>query len=380
MTWDWFHLGNPEALHWLWLLVPMSLLFAYDWRRRQRVLRLFVERSLLDEVSPRRSVGRPIVKFALLCLALASLVVALARPQWDPKQIEIHQAGQNLLFCVDVSNSMRCRDVDPSRLEAAKAAIKSLLSDLPAGNQVGLLAYAGNAELKCPLTPNYRHLALEVDRLTYNSVSEGGSNLGDAIFKATRDVFGLRPEPANTSQADGGEGGQGRDKTAGEMTRLEPEARDEDIANVLIVLTDGENHEGHAKAAAQRAHELGVGIYIISLGTEAGGPIPIGENGQARYLEYKGERVITRVDNATLRGIIDGLNERVGYLAAGSANVDLTDIYENVIARQGQEIKTLRQTVWQEQFQLFVGIGLGLLMVSGLLSEQRPGGRRREGR
>jgi len=139
MSPDFFNLERPELLQWLWLLVPLALLFVWDLRRRQRVLRLFVSQSLLDDVSPRRSVKRPVVKFVLLTLGLALLVLALARPRWDPQQIELEQRGQNLLFCLDVSNSMRARDVDPSRLEAAKESIRSLVSQLPAGNQVGLL-------------------------------------------------------------------------------------------------------------------------------------------------------------------------------------------------------------------------------------------------
>ncbi|HOW18728.1 MAG TPA: hypothetical protein PLC79_06790, partial [Phycisphaerae bacterium] len=107
MNEQFFNLGNPRALQLLWLLVPLAALFAYDLRRRHRVLRLFVARSLLDDVSPRRSIRRPIVKFAVLLAGLAVLVFALARPRWDPKEIELEQQGQNLLFVLDVSNSMR---------------------------------------------------------------------------------------------------------------------------------------------------------------------------------------------------------------------------------------------------------------------------------
>ncbi len=366
MNEQFFNLGNPRALQLLWLLVPLVALFAYDLRRRQRVLRLFVARSLLDDVSPRRSIRRPIVKFAVLLAGLAVLVFSLARPRWDPKEIELEQQGQNLLFVLDVSNSMRARDVDPSRLEAAKAAIRTLVNALPAGNQVGLLAYAGSAELKCPITPNYTHFLSVLERTTYNTVDVGGSNLGDAIDKATREVFGLS-EAASAAKNDAV-----RKKPAvGETVMKGEAAAPKETPNVLIILTDGENHEGYAKEMAEKAHRLGVAIYIIGLGSTAGAPIPIEVDGKMTTLKFKGQEVITKLDDASLRRIVESIPSRSGYLPAGTSNVDLVDIYNRVISKQGMERKRLRYTVWQEKFQLFVGLGMVLIVLSTLISEQR---------
>lgn len=359
-----FNLAWPEALQWLWLLAPLAVLFALDQRRRRRVLRLFIERSLLDEVAPGRSVARPIVKFALWSAGVGALVVALAGPRWDPRHIELEQRGQNLLFCLDVSNSMRARDVDPSRLEAAKSAIRTLLERLPAGHQVGLLAYAGEAQLQCPLTPNYRHMVSVLDRVTYNSTDVGGTDLGRAIIKAV-EAFGLR-RPGQEA------GANATTKPArGTVIKAEQpeEARD---ANVLVVLTDGESHETGAREAAREAHDLGVGIYIIGLGTPEGAPIPIEVDGQVTHLKYKGEEVITRFDDASLRQVIEGLPDRCGYLPAGKSNVDLMDVYKRVISQQTAAKKKLSFTVWDEKFQLFVGTGLVLIVAASLISDQRP--------
>ncbi len=368
MSPDFFNLGDSTALQWLWVLLPLALLFALDLRRRQRVLRLFVSRSLLDDVNPRRSISRPIVRFTILLAGVAVLVFALARPRWAPKEIEFEQQGQNILFLLDVSNSMRARDVDPSRLEAAKAAIHSLVVQLPAGNQVGLLAYAGDAELKCPLTPNYTHFQSVLQRVSYNSVDVGGSNLGDAIYKATHDVFGLSMEP---SDQPGDETSNGQ-PAVGETVMKDEGGPEEDSPNVLIVLTDGESHEGHAREMALEAHQLGVGIYLIGFGSQEGAPIPIEMDGRMDTLKYKGTAVITRLDGESLRQVIEDLPSRRGYLAAGTANVDLADVYDRVISKQGQEKKQLRFTVWQEKFQLFVGLGMALVLLSWLISEQRP--------
>lgn len=260
-----FNLNHPEMLQWLWALAIPAVLFAIDLRRRQKAVALFVSKSLLDDVCPRRSFWRPIVRLAVLLGGLACLIVAAAQPRWDPRQIEMPQEGQNMLFCLDVSNSMRARDVDPSRLEAAKAAIRSLVMKLPAGNQVGLLAYAGKSELKCPLTPNYSHFLSVLQQVTFNSVDEGGTNLGDAIHSSLRNVFGLDPDQAASDK---------KKATATQpSTQLKAE-QPEGLRNadILVVLTDGESHSGDAKNEAEKAHRLGVGIYVIGLGTAAGTP------------------------------------------------------------------------------------------------------------
>lgn len=365
MTDPFFNLAHPQRLQWLWALLPLVVLFAMHLRWRERVVRVFVARSLLHEVAPRRSIRRPIVKFAVFLAGLVALVFAWAQPRWDPKEIEIQHPGQNLLFCLDVSNSMRARDVEPSRLEAAKASIRSLVSELPAGHQVGLLAYAGNAQLKCPLTPNYTHFLSELERLSYNSVDVGGSNLGDAIDRATR-VFGLSETSARAATEDRKKPGAGETVMKGEA------AEERTTPNVLIIFTDGESHEGYAKEMAVKAHRLGVAIYIIGLGSTAGAPIPIEENGRMTTLKFQDREVITRLDDASLRGIIEAIPSHRGYLPAGTSNVDLVDVYNRVISKEGGEQRPLRVTVWQEKFQLFAGIGTVLVLVSSLLSEQRP--------
>lgn len=381
---DAINLAHADVLQWLWLLVPVVILFALDMRRRQRVVQLFVSRSLLDDVSPRRSVVRPIVKFGLLAAGLAVLLFALAQPRWDPQQVELEQRGQNLLFLLDVSNSMRAQDVDPSRLGAAKASIRTLINQLPAGNQIGLLAYAGSAELECPLTPHYGHFLSVLQGVSHDSVDLGGSNLGDAIDRAARQVFGLEP----AADEDDGEAQDTEDETDDasaaaivtdqDRTELDAEQLGPDAkSNVMIILTDGENHEGYAREMARQAHAAGVAIYIIGLGTEAGATIPIEVDGQMTTLKFKGEEVITKYDDASLRGILDGLPDRAGYLPAGASNVDLVDVYQRVVSQQEDELKKLRFTVWQEKFQLFVGIGMILVVTSSLISSQKPEARRR---
>jgi hypothetical protein len=117
---------------------------------------------------------------------------------------------------------------------------------------------------------------------------------------------------------------------------------------------------------------LGVGLYIIGLGTAAGAPIPIEMDGTVTNLKYKGEEVITKFDDASLRAVVEGLPDKCGYLAAGKSNVDLLDVYRRVISQQAAAKKKLSYTVWDEKFQLFVGIGLVLIVLASMISDQRP--------
>jgi Ca-activated chloride channel family protein len=142
--------------------------------------------------------------------------------------------------------------------------------------------------------------------------------------------------------------------------------------NVMVILTDGENHEGHAREMAMEAHQLGVGIYIIGVGSDEGAPIPVEVDGKAATLKYKGTEVITRLDDDSLRRVIEDIPARRGYLAAGTSIVDLADVYERVISKQGTQTKARRFTVWQEKFQLFVGLGMALIVLCTFISERRP--------
>ena len=205
------------------------------------------------------------------------------------------------------------------------------------------------------------------NRLSFNSVDLGGSNLGDAIYKATHKIFGLGNDGAEDDNEEAGK------KPAVGETVMKGEAQpDEQSPNVIIILTDGESHEGHAREMAMEAHRLNVAIYIIGFGSKAGAPIPIEIDGKMTMLKYKGMEVTTSFNDESLRKVIDSIPSRCGYLTAGTSNVDLFDIYKRVISKGGVETKRRRFTVWQEKFQLFVGIGMALLVISSLINEQRP--------
>jgi Ca-activated chloride channel family protein len=240
---------------------------------------------------------------------------------------------------------------------------------------VGLLVYAGDAVVKCPLTPNFSHFMSVLDVVAYDAVSVAGTNLGRAIDKAIHEVFGRSdvvadPEPESATQP-----AIGRTVMDDERTG-EAEA----IFDHMVIFTDGENHEGHAKEMAKLASQSNISVFIVGIGSEAGATIPIERDGTTTTLRFGDEEVITRLDSQTLASIVlddTGGVRHGGYLPAKTAAVDLREIYDEKIAPMGKRASQRRRTVWQEKFQLFAGAGMLLLIVASLISEQQP--RRRKG-
>jgi Ca-activated chloride channel family protein len=154
----------------------------------------------------------------------------------------------------------------------------------------------------------------------------------------------------------------------------------EAIFDHMVIFTDGENHEGHAKEMAKLASQSNISVFIVGIGSEAGATIPIERDGTTTTLRFGDEEVITRLDSQTLASIVlddTGGVRHGGYLPAKTAAVDLREIYDEKIAPMGKRASQRRRTVWQEKFQLFAGAGMLLLIVASLISEQQP--RRRKG-
>jgi len=334
------NLGNDNAL-WLLFLVPLALVPAYVWCfwRKARTLRILASNEMLAKINPTVSLKKQIFKAGLLIAAFASIVVALTEPKWNPQPQQIKRKGRDVVILLDTSKSMLAEDVTPNRLERSRIAISDLLEVLQ-GDRIAIITFAGVATVKCPLTQDYAFVRMALADISTESTSRGGPQLGDAIRKACEEVF---------------------DKQSREFKDL-------------ILITDGEDHDSFPVQAAQKAAEDGVRIIAIGLGDDAtGSRIPItGPDGQKTFLKYQGQEVWSKLDSDTLREVAYA-TEGGKYLSVSpGTTLDLGRIYEDLIASaQGRELESMTMMKYDEKFQVFVALAIGLLVCEVLIGERR---------
>ncbi len=325
-----FRFANPNWIHAIWpLAVLVVLLFWFDWRRGDvlsRLLSVTMQSRLVQNLSP----ARRWLSIGLLGLAGLSLVVALMRPQWGLTYREAPRVGAQIMVCLDVSKSMLAEDTAPNRLERAKVELTDLLTYLQ-GDQIGLIAFAGRATVVCPLTPDFGFFRLILDNVGPNSVGRGGTRLEEPIRKA---LDGFRTES--------------------------------DVSRIIVLITDGEDHDSHPLDAAKAAAERGVKILTIGFGDESGSEIQYTDPDsgvRSVVRDSNGTPVISRLDGETLRLI--AMETEGAYIPAGTGALDLKSIHDAHIAPLVRGEQDGRgHAVRREAFQWAVLCGLIFLVAS----------------
>ena len=325
-----FRFANPHLL-WLLLVVPvMVIVFAILLRLRKRNLSHFgnieVVKSLLRDVSS----WRVRTKFILFIAAFSALVLAAARPQFGAKLREEKREGVEMMFVVDVSNSMLAEDFTPNRLDRTRYAIDKLFASLNQ-DRVGVVIFAGEAKVQLPITTDYRMARNFAKRLSPSLVEVQGTDVSDAIDLAS----------LSFSQREG-------------------------ASRVMILITDGEAHDADALAAAERAAERGIRIFAIGIGSPQGAPIKI--NGEF-IKDEKGEMVVSRLNEELLQQITEKGNG--AYIRASNAEFGLSEIVSEIEKMEKSELSTLRFDEYNEQFYWILWVVLGLLLIEGLLLGRR---------
>ncbi|MBW1893829.1 MAG: VWA domain-containing protein, partial [Deltaproteobacteria bacterium] len=227
---------NIDMLFLIWVAPLVFGIYWYAWRKKQRSLTLFIEKGLIDRNRITVNYSGRRRRVALMMAAIILIVIAAARPAWNMKSETVEQRGRDVVFLLDVSKSMLAEDLAPNRLERAKLAIKDCIEKLE-GDRVALVVFAGSAAVKCPLTLDYGFFRMMLDHISIDSVSRGGTMIGDALRKVMTDVFDDR-------------------------TR---EFRD------IILITDGEDHESLPVEAAEKAGQKEIRLIAIGLGDENDG-------------------------------------------------------------------------------------------------------------
>lgn len=322
--------------HLLWGVPVLALVYAYGFARKGRALRAFATVNLFEQLMPGVSTRRQRVKAALVLVALALLVVAATGPKWGKTIVDVKRQGIDLMVCLDVSRSMLAEDLRPNRLERAKLELSDMLTALQ-GDRVGLVTFAGNASLACPLTINYGAYRLALDDVTTRSVSRGGSLIGDAVRLAA---------------------GSFSDKAKGHKA--------------ILVITDGEDQESFPVEAARTAfREQGIRVFTVGLGNPGeGARIPVEDRGQRQYLQHGGQEVWSKMDRRTLEEMaVEGGG---ACFPASTTDPDFVAYHEVIRGLvEARELESSRRELYHPRFQWFAGAGLVLLLIEMLMTDRR---------
>jgi Ca-activated chloride channel homolog len=330
--------GAPEYLWWF-LAVPVLIgLLVLSFRRRTRALATLGDLHLVKRLSTSASLERRIIKAALLVGAVLFLILALARPQWGAKLETVTRRGVDVIIGVDTSLSMLAEDVKPNRMAQARAAVGSFI-DLLRGDRVGLLAFAGISYVACPLTLDYTAAKMFVDVLDVNLIPVQGTAIADAVKTAVA-AF---------------QTGERRYK-------------------VLVLITDGEDHEGNVAAAARQAAAEGVTIHTVGIGSTTGEPIPL-RNARGDITGYKEDKdhrkVTSRLGESDLEAIALATGGK--YFRSTPEGIELRRVYEEISRMDQRSLSGRTLNTYEERYQLPLGIASVLLLIETGLAERRRG-------
>ena len=328
--------ANPNML-WLLLAIPPALLAFFWWsaRARQRLLTQFIQARLLPTLTVGISATRQKIRVGCLVAAVACLILALARPQWGFDWEEIKQRGLDIVVAIDTSKSMLAEDIAPNRLARAKLAALDLMQRAKS-DRLGLVAFAGGAFLQCPLTIDDAAFRQSVEALDVNIIPQGGTALAEAI------------QTALTAYKEG------------------------DSYKILVMLTDGEDHDSGALEAAEKAAQEGLRIFTIGIGSSEGELLRIKEaQGSSDYVRDEQGNVVKSHLNERLLQQIAGATEGGFYLPLRGAKV-IDTLYDQGLAMlpksQHQE-KFVRR--YHERYHWPLAAAIVLLLVEFLFTERK---------
>ncbi len=320
--------GNPSLLHALWGLIPLALLLWGLARRRERALQQMIDAQVLPSMLPPHRWRVQRWRRGLWIAALALGIVALARPQWGEKWIEVQHMGLDIVVVLDTSNSMRAEDIRPNRLERAKLGLRDLVRHLR-GDRIALVPFAGDSYLYCPLTSDYSAFLMMLDDVYPGIVPRGGTAIEQALRRAIQSF-------------------------------------DDDLLadRVILLISDGEDHEGNPLTLVDEMRRRNIRLFAVGVGTPEGELIPItDERGRTTFLrDRQGTIVRTRLEEDTL----ERLATRTGgmYVRATPGDFGLDYLYEQGIAPlQRDQLTTEQIRVYEDRFIWFLWAALLLLAI-----------------
>lgn len=326
-----FRFEDPIYLWLLAILPVLVLLRLFVMRRQKRKLRRFGDIALLKSLMPDVSLWRREMKFWVLLAALAMLIVMLARPQMGTKISRDKRSGIETIIALDISNSMLSQDVAPSRLAKSKMLIENMVDNFT-NDKVGLIVFAGDAFVQLPITSDYVSAKMFLHGIEPSLIATQGTDIARAIEMATESF-----------------------------------TQQEKIGRAIIVITDGEDHEGGAVEAADMALERGMRVYVLGVGSTKGSPIPDDEGGYLK--DNTGQVVMSALNEQMCQDIA-----RAGggaYIHVDNTNIAQEQLDKELAKLQKGDLATVVYSEYDEQFQAFGIIAILLLLIEICISESK---------
>ena len=328
---------EEKSYFYLLLLIPvLALLFAYTLLWKKKKQKEFGDTHLIKNLSPEKSIFKPILKIVVVLVAFLFMVIALVNPKMGTKMDTVKRQGIDIVFAVDVSKSMLAVDIAPNRLEKSKQLVSQLINQL-GSDKIGIIAYSGSAFPVLPMTSDYSVAKMFMQGMNPSMISSQGTMIDEAIQLASDKYFDKK------------------DKTS----------------KLLIILSDGEDHSEEAVDAAENAKSLGIRIVTIGIGTEKGGTIPLKSLGQGSELQKdqdgnivvtkRNEEVLTKIAKSTKGIYVDGNNTK---------NV-LEEIKKVLDNTQKSEFESKLMANYQSQYQWFLGFAFVLLFIDLFFLERK---------
>lgn len=327
-----FRFADPNVLYLLIILPFVAIFYFYSNYRRTKRLRKYGDPELLSMLMPEASAHRPVFKFWVLWIALGLSIVMLARPQFGTRLEKVKRSGIETIIALDISNSMLAEDVVPSRLEKAKSLISRLVSNFN-DDKVGLIVFAGDAFTQLPITSDYISAKMFLESITPSLISSQGTNIGEAIRLA---IKSFTPQ--------------------------------EKVGRAIIVITDGENHEGGAVEAAKEAASKGMKVFVLGIGSPDGSPIPLEGSNDYRK-DNQGNVIVTRLNEQMCREVAQAGNGV--YIRVDNSSSAQSLLQKEIDKLTKSDLESTVYSNYNEQFPALAWIIIVLLIIEVVVLDKK---------
>lgn len=326
-----FRFENPAFLYLLIIIPVFILIRLLGIRKRKRKLKKFGDIELVKQLMPDVSYSRRALKFWLMMAALALIIVMLARPQMGTKISQEKRSGIEVIISLDISNSMRAEDVVPSRLDKSKMLIENMVDNFT-NDKVGLVVFAGDAFIQLPITSDYVSAKMFLQNVDPSLIATQGTDLAGAIDLSSKSF-----------------------------------TQQDKVGRAILIITDGEDHEGGAIEAAKKACKNGIRVFVLGVGSPKGSPVPDGNGGYMK--DNTGQEVMSALNEDMCKQIAEAGGG--AYIHVDNTSLAQRQLNDELTKLQKGDLSSVIYSEYDEQFQAVGILVLLLLVIETLILERK---------